>query len=329
MNLDDLKRQLEQDAKAGLLVFTTTTQSVVALMPFLQNLPTRQLTLTECTVTPMPPTQPTSLTVSGAIDEFWTMRGVSTPRLHIQHATLVFTDGTNGFDVQLSLEGEIIVGAQHLAIVGNLDQARQLHFALKPPSNVSVALPDIANLVSNNMLAAYLPTGVSIFRPVPLSALNISFGFERNAITQFTVSSDFKGHWKIVHPWGTLEGVGIWLTSQFVIQRDGRFVHSFGGYIYATLHITGKHFDQDFKVSIGLLGQNQWEVALIPHDGNLLPGLKALANLAGGDDLEQSVQAGLDALGLSAMSLDAVPHRLRSCHAQPTLRPDSSSHHCR
>jgi len=294
-SLSDVQQQFEQSLQNGNLILSPTLSPADSLTRFLVFLPGRQLTLQGAALTL--DSQANTLQVAGNVGTLWPVIGIGSG-VQVGQVTLLFTGGGK---VQLTAEGIVSIGTAQIELTGTLDDTNLLTFALKNQDARSLSLTDTANFISNNALAAYLPTFVDIFDTVPLTALTLAFGFERTSVTHCSYTSNINADWTIIDGFAALQKVGLTLDTFYFFDQKQGFQARVGGNIHATLHI-----EQDFAVILALQGPNYWEVELLPADGNVLPGLQTLAGLVGGADLQQGVQAGLQKIGLDALAIDAV-----------------------
>lgn len=243
----------------------------------------------------------TALTLQGASSEQWPIPGTDNQRLTVTFVTIVFTQPAQDFVVSLTAQASMLVGTSTAYLAGTLQPNNQLIWNMTSAQPATLDLVTIANVISHNRLAAYLPIDIPIFQLVPLSGLNLTFGFRRGPVTTLTASSDINQPWTIIENLAVIEQVGVSLVSQTSYVDGLGLQSSLGGNIHGTFVL-----GQPYQVIVSLRGQNAWELAIIPADGNVVPGLIELAGFAGGPSLQASVQQGLDALGMSAIALDQV-----------------------
>ena len=299
--LSALKQQLDQQTQEGNLVLTTDNSASQQFTEFLASLPNRQIALSQVSSTLNNTAQ--TLTLTGSANEDWLIRGTENEIFHLSQIVLIYTQVSGIFKATLNLEGTLTVGQITITLTGLLAEGNQINCQIKQPSSVNtIGLVEIADLISHNQLAAYLPAEVDLFvGQVPLTAFNFSFGFARYTLTRFTFTSDLNVSWPIVDKLASLERVGITLTSEHGFRAGSGFRSSIGGNIHAYLLI-----EQEYEVSLALQGQYNWEIEIIPANGNILPGLATLARLIGGESLEKSVATGLKTIGLDAIAIDGV-----------------------
>ncbi|TBR61685.1 hypothetical protein B4U84_13150 [Westiellopsis prolifica IICB1] len=300
-SLTTLKQRLDQETQNGNLSLKTDNSASQHLTQFLATLPNQQIVLSNVSSTINDTAQ--ILTIAGGADEDWLILGTANESLHIYQVSLIYTQVGGIFETILNVEGTLTVGRASLIVTGLLEGNNQIRCQIKQPQSVNtIGLIEIANFISHNYLAADLPTEVDLFTgQVPLTALDFSFGFSRSAATRFIFTSDLNASWKIVDKLASLERVGITLTSEHTFRSGAGFQSRVGGNIHAYLLI-----EQEFAVSLALQGQYNWEIGVIPADGNVLPGLATLADLIGGEALQKSVESGLKTLGLGAIAIDGV-----------------------
>ncbi len=300
-NVTDLKNKFERVMDQGRLTLGPATSFVDSLASFLNSLPSRQVALSGVTLAI--DNAATKLTLSGNTQENWPVRGITVP-LQLTRLTFTFAVQSAAIKTQMSAEAEILAGTTPVPLSGSLQPNNVLSFTWPGSTPASISLPLIANLISNNALAPHLPA-LSIFNAeVPFTGLSFSFGFARLTPAQFTFTSNMNAEWTVIEGAVVVRQVGITLGASFAFQaKDARITETLGGYVSGKLTL-GKA--SDFDVRIGVQGQDQWEVAVLPANGNVLPGLDDLAGLAGGDALRQTIQQGLNNLGLNSLSIDGV-----------------------
>lgn len=299
--LSALKQQIDQQTQDGNLILTTDNSASQPLAEFLATLPNQQIALSQVSSTLNNTAQ--TLTFTGSANEDWLIRGTENEIFHLSQIILIYTQVSGIFKGTLTVEGTLTVGQVTITLTGLLAEDNQINCQIKQPSSVNtIGLVETADLISHNQLAAYLPAEVDLFvGQVPLTAFNFSFGFARYTLTRFTFTSDLNVSWKIVDKLASLERVGISLTSEHGFREGSGFRSSIGGNIHAYLLI-----EQEYEVSLALQGQYNWEIEIIPANGNILPGLATLARLVGGESLEKSVATGLKTIGLDAIAIDGV-----------------------
>lgn len=299
--LTALKQQLDQATQNRQLTLRTGNSASKSLTQFLATLPTQQIALSHVSSTINDTAQ--TLTINGNANEEWVIRGTANEIFHLNHITLIYTQISGGFEANLTVEGTIKIGQADIPVIGLLGKNNQLQCQIKQSQSVhAIGLVETANFISHNRLATYLPTGVEVFvGQVPFTGLTFSFGFAHAVATRFSFTSDLNVSWKIVDQLASLERVGITLTAEHGFEAASGFRSSMGGNIHAYLLL-----EQEYAVSLALQGQYDWEIAIIPANGNILPGLATLAGLAGGKTLQNSVETGLRTLGLGAVAIDGV-----------------------
>ncbi|HEV2784245.1 MAG TPA: DUF6603 domain-containing protein [Actinophytocola sp.] len=290
--MSDLKVYFEQSIQDQTLVLTAANSVVPALVTFVGGLPAEELRL------PSPEIRLDAgeLTVAATTDEQWPTGGTGTRALHLTGVRLGITQ-PGDFAVDLRLTGSVAIGGNDVPVEGAV--ADNL-ITVRTPAGPARSLPltALADYVSDNKLSGYLPAGVAIFNSVPLTALRLSFGYGRDAVTELEITSTLeKATWDLIDKLAGLKDIGVTLTSS-VRYQHGRYVERIGGDIHATLH-----FEQDFRVRLAMQGQTAWALEIQPADGNVLPGLTALANLVGGDTLVKRIPQSLGELSITGVSI--------------------------
>jgi hypothetical protein len=242
------------------------------------------------------------LTITATADEQWPLGGTGDRALHVTGVRLVFTQ-PGGLAVTLHVTGA--VADAEVPMAGNLDDDGRISARLVPvpapgPAR-TVSLAALADFVSDNTMAGYLPPPIPPFDTVPLSDLAVSIGYGASAVTELTSTSTLdNATWEPVAGLASLTGIGVTLTNE-VRPLAGLVTETVGGDIHATVHL-----GQDFTVRLALRAAGDWAVEILPADGNVLPALADLASLAGDHTLGDKLQSGLQAIGLSALAIDGV-----------------------
>ncbi|MER7165691.1 DUF6603 domain-containing protein [Micromonospora sp. NPDC000207] len=296
--LHDLQARYESATTDGVLDLTADNCGVPTLAAFLTTLPQQRIPLAD----PQIDLTGDTLVVAATVTDAWPV-GNSGRTLQLATVSITVTRPADPV-AQLHVAGTLTVGTATVEVAGDLDATtNRISVARTPGLPATVSLVELAGYVSGNRLGPFLPVGTAVFDAVPLSELRASFGYERSTLTELTVGStvDESARWSIVDGLADLTGLGVDLTSQ-TGYRDGGYREHLGGALHATLRLDGR----DFRVRLALQTPTCWEVEVVPADGNILPGLTALAGLVGGDALGSELQQGLSRLGLTALTLDGV-----------------------
>src|SRR5450755_3065122 len=215
-SLSDVQQQFEQSLQNGNLILSPTLSPADSLTRFLVFLPGRQLTLQGAALTL--DSQANTLQVAGNVGTLWPVIGIGSG-VQVGQVTLLFTGGGK---VQLTAEGIVSIGTAQIELTGTLDDTNLLTFALKNQDARSLSLTDTANFISNNALAAYLPTFMDIFDTVPLTALTLAFGFDSTSVTHCSYTSNIHATLHIEQDFAVilaLQGPNYWEVE--LLPADG------------------------------------------------------------------------------------------------------------
>ncbi|WP_447002265.1 DUF6603 domain-containing protein [Saccharothrix isguenensis] len=295
--LADLRAHFEQAVADRTLVITATNGVVARLTGFVASLPERRLILRA----PSFRLTDTELTTEATADEQWPTSDTGDRPLHVTGVQLVFRRPPD-FTVELTLTGTVTVDGRDLGVTGLLDPKDDRVTVTLPTGNPSrsLSLAALAGFVAGHALDEYLPVGVAVLATVPLSGLRMAFGYRAAEAMEITTTSTLSdATWPVVPDLITLKNIAVDLTSRSVALPQHRA--TVGGNVHGTVHI-----GQDFRVTAALTGDNAWTLEIVPADGDLLPGIDALARLAGGAEVAKQVTDGFQALGLERFSIDGV-----------------------
>lgn len=302
-SLVDIKNQLNTTFTNHIGELTPTTLDLSSLNTFLKAMPKRSIALKDVIIGNI---QDKQLVFTGKTDTFWYVPSWGRQGITIQAITITFFEKEDSITFDFQLEAIIKIGQQDILLQGSLQENYQLLFQLKEGATQDhISLLGIANLISHNSLGKYLPdttqlpNNIRLFDQVPLSDLSFTFGYFYHSVEKSSFTSDINTNWSIVENVIELKKIGITLEASSRYNRAGLLEEAIRGNIHATLDL-----GEEFDIRLGLEGQYQWLIEIIPKDGNILPGLSALAGLVGGDSLQQSTTTGLNNLGINAVALD-------------------------
>jgi hypothetical protein len=305
---NELSGEVVGQAPNNSLTITDSTVDDANLQQFIQTLPYSHLVLNDVTLIEQVDSFPQTLTVSGSVTNSWPIAGIYGGGISSVIVTIIFTqtEASAAIDAALSAAGNLQIQGQNVAIAGTLQPDGSLLFALQSPGATSLGLSAIADYATNGRMNDYLPTGISLFDLIPVSALSLSCGFATLCPTSFSVTSNTGSVWTIVPATTltsaiTIEQVGVTVTANYWMQTIAVFQSSFGGNIHGTITL-----GEDFTVVLYFRPGSIWELAILPAEGDLLPALDALTNLIGGAAFQQAVDAGLSAIGIDGIAITGV-----------------------
>lgn len=302
MTLSSLQTTLVSEQQNDTLTLNQNMASVTNITGFLGTLPNARVTLNNVLIEATPSTNPTSLAISGNVAESWTIPGVRNSQLsNVSLKITVTAPTTNTLQGTLQVNGNVTVGEHQLPMKGTLNDDNSITLQLDTDTTPTLSVHDISTFATNGRMHSFIPTAISWFDAITISALDLSFGFTPQSSTLISVSTDKTPQWDIVNGVVSLKEVGVTVNSAFQVTPDLVFDPSFSAYIHSLFHL-----GEDFNIRLGFTGRSLWELQFIPKDGNILPGLSALAGFIGGTSLQNTVQSGLNALNLGALSIDDV-----------------------
>lgn len=305
--LSDTKTTLENHRREGSLILNKDLIPFENIKAFLESLPDKQLLIT----VPSPDnislsgqTFPQELILRGKIADPWNIKGIGDRLLNITQITLSSSQSNEAASVvtTLIIDGLLKLKAKQIPVQGRLIEGNRLKFNLTNSITTNFSLSEIADYATHSAMVEYLPTGVDIFNNVIIASLDLDFSFDSSVPTLFSITCNPSvSEWSIINDFTSLKNLGVVISSKYSPWNQDQLNLSFGGNIHGTLHI-----GHDYNIIIYFQGRNFWELTLIPANGNILPGLSELAELAGGDNLKTTVQNGLNAIGLGEISIQGV-----------------------
>lgn len=298
-NVADLHTRLVADTQAGKLTLSQDNFNLEGGIEFINSLPARQLSLVQPDLQLEEANK--KLTLSAALDESWHIIGLTGKSIAVSHIDIAVTEqsGPIKLTVDMRFTGTIPLGLIHLNLSGQLVDQYHVQFQLSGIVDETHLFTDIAALINPNGLTNYLPD-IDLFHKIPFTAFSIAFGFSRQSVTTVSFTSNINTDWQIIDQLAAVKQIGLTINSNFQFSPGG-FIHSFNGDIHGTLKI-----GQDFGVKLALKERDNWEVEVIPSDGNVLPAFGALFGLVGGPSVQQTFEDGLQRLGLGAVAIDDI-----------------------
>ena len=164
-----------------------------------------------------------------------------------------------------------------------------------------ISLGDIVNFISPS-LGALLPPNVPLFDtavPIPITMIAVAYDNGTEPAIFFSVSSHLEADWDIIPNNLVINGITLNFQAQY---WQGGEMSTFGGNIGGQLTIEGQELD----IIIYLTDPSNFNLEILLPDSNVLPGLDSIVGFVGGDSLRQTVQNGLDSLGLEEVGIDSI-----------------------
>jgi hypothetical protein len=298
--LTALETRLRGLLKAGTLVINRGLINAAPLDSFLGTLPSQRLGLNNAEIK-LSANEPTpTLTITGQTPQSWPIKGISNEGLKNINIELKIVAGraASTFDAQLGVGGNLTIDGQAISVTGNLSEKGSLHLSLGTPGAQSTSLSRLAAFAGASQMVGFLPEGIELFNQVKVRGIDLQFGLGATDFTSlsFTVGTDLD--WEVVPGLITLKSVGAMIRANHYPTDSKKLNSSFGGSIDAVAHL-----GEDFQIVVYVQDKNNWEIEIVPDEDGRLPGLSALATLAGGSALANSVQNGLDTLGFGELSI--------------------------
>lgn len=298
LTLEQLHTNLLNNLQDGSLTLTSTLIDSANIIRFLTSLPEHQLVIQSAQI------QRTadSVTVTGIVPGTWSVSGLSTDLTDVQ-THLSFTPGEAEMPLiaMLQLDVNFVISGLTLPLTGSLNDQNNFTLVLNGEAATPLTLRAISDDITGGTLTSFLPLEEAVLDMVQIVAVQLAFSFDETFPTHLSVTSEATTHWEVTPDLIALDSVGITLSIQHanVGEQTSRIP---GGVIHAVLTIGG----DPFYVAMPLRSGNLWELRIIPGEGNILPGLAVLAEFIGGVTLRDTVQAGLNAIGLGEITVDGV-----------------------
>lgn len=141
-------------------------------------------------------------------------------------------------DTQLTLGGSVGIGNVTLPVQGQLAENNTIHFALAAPTSSSFPLTSIGNMVGGPRVAGYLPTQITEFASIPITALMLDVSYSSPRQTVITVVSDVaSAGWEFISGFNAVRNLQLTLASVRLVAPPKAPVTTWIGSISGTLHI--------------------------------------------------------------------------------------------
>lgn len=272
ISLKQLETNLNNAKSGGALTLNQnliTPTGATNIIQFLTTLPGNNLPLDQVSLT----LSGGALLLTGQVTTAWAIPGLTGEGLKGIVINLTFTAAAANAPLLAALKiAEARLHApSDILIEGDLGSDSILMLYLKGNSSVNLSLTEIGKFISNDHLNEDLPNGEALFEVLHLTDFKINFGFDQKTHTKISATGEFSGEWEFVSGLPTLKNIGITISSDY---NPVGSVYTVGGIIRATIHI-----GQDFAIIVPLQGREVWELEVIPHNGNILPGLSALTSI--------------------------------------------------
>lgn len=300
MVLKELENSLKNKVKAGTLIITANDIEVQNISDFIATLPSQQII---CEGVIFDTAQSNVLKVSGKVSGFWAVKGFSGNGLSDINLSFHFSQN----DDSKPLQGNLIIDNAVWSIAdvkvklsGSITETLYISCQLlQGVQPIDIPLTKVANFAITPANRDFLPVGVEVFELLPLSSLQLLFGFSTNHITTFAFNSDINTEYALVEDIISIKEVGLTLNVTHFMRRDNSIGSSFSGNIHGNITIGA-----EFLAIINFNNKHNWELDIVSKNGNTLPALSEIAAWVGGNSLKTSIDTGLKALNLDEISVD-------------------------
>lgn len=298
--LKDFEGQLRGRLQGGTLVLEPRVVDSQRLDMLLGTLPGQRLELEQAELALAEQATPPTLTVTGSVSQAWPIRGTTGTGLNGIRVRLVLGGG-EGTGATLSVEGHLAVGNALLPVAGALETDGLWRLGLGSGEVPTTSLTGLVDFGGGPRMVRNLPVGAALFEDVSVRSIELSFGQGTTATTRLRFSVAPSGDWEIVPGQLALSDVGVNVRIRHEPWEEGQLRSSFGGDLQATTEVGRR-----FYTFLSFRDRDRWELRIDGDEDGLLPDLATLASLVGGEDLADSIETGLSALGLGSLSLDGA-----------------------
>lgn len=297
--LQNLYGTLEHAQQGGSLTLTAGSSGSPDLDAFLTTLPGQSLTVQRPQLQ-LRGLQQSTLTVSGRMSGTWPLPGLATLTLATQSVIVTYsqTGPAAPITADLAVTATTAIGTSTVTLTSSLRPGAILSFAWQRGDHGSFSVADAAIAITDGSAQDWVPAAVPVLGALRLSALGVQVGYTQGGSTVLTFTMDAPPGqvWSILAGQHVLRQIGVTLVSSYSMTEGAGPEPGFRGNVHATLDL-----GQGIGVIIGLCPGNVWEVELDATGG--LPALGTIAAVAG---MQSEVQAGLAAIGLGDITLQAV-----------------------
>jgi hypothetical protein len=303
MTLAELKSNIAQKTTTGgELVMSADLSGAGAIADFIQTLPSKLINLSGTVLVFSDYESPQGLLLTGTLTDSWILAYFSNTALKNVNIAFLFTQATGADPITGSLTclAEVPVSSTvTVKVQGALALNGNLLFDMVSLSPGFSPLPSILSFTGNDTLLSYIPA-IDVFKRGNIKAFNLAYGFSPAAVASLKLALDLGADWPITDNIG-IKNIGLSATVNYKPRKNGSIERSFDAAASGIIHI-----GQDFFVAITLENSTQWYLEVIPANGNILPSMADVCDLAGGASLWQSVQNGLNSLKISEIAVDGV-----------------------
>lgn len=296
MDITTLQAYLIQQSASGTLVLDSTDTNLGAgLQAFLATSPVTTITMTVAsggiTVTNG------VLTVTGGITGAWPIQGMPTQSMAMASGTFTI-QGSQADDIAFAGAASVSFGSTPASIALTADSANPGEWMFANTATINgvsplvllafpkfgklpIAVPDTANFLADGY-------------PVQVGNFSVRFLPQTTEGADYRFLQDAPGvAWTIVPGVFALTGFQFgarWFSTGLTFTLVSNFMIGTVG----------------VKIVIMANSSPNWTVSIVPADGKTFPGLSDIAALLGGASLQQTVDGGMDSMGLSDGGFDAA-----------------------
>lgn len=301
MTLEELERYIKHRVVENSLVIDNGYLKAAHLNSFIELLSPQRITLEA----PLISLEGDMLRVSGRVMERWTIRGLSVETIRELHASfeLKRTDGGGEIEAGLSLRAILQVGDAGVEFRGELRDKNTIELKMSDPSGRHFALLPLMTFGGLTHLSDSLTPGIPYFDSVNLNRFDLSFSPDKRASTNIIVTAGLNRELKIIE--GALELKEAAVESSIRLQPGRGDIASTAVAITITALL---RLEKDYRVVVDVDSDANWELEIIPNDGNLLPPLTELIGIVAGESSELAgiVEESLALVGVKDLSLTGV-----------------------
>lgn len=272
---------------------------------FLNTLPDRQLLLDGATIVSGGVASTTEVVLTGRSAATWPMPDLSAIVLSgiAIRAGFSFDPAGDTIVSSLAISATIGAGPNQILLTGAARGDGTLDLHTVGPVTAMMALDDMVRALKPPSLPDLRMGLPPLFKSIPISTLALTFGFDENATTSVTLTSQLTTTWSILDS-------GLLALARPLITLNGSSAPAAGGQrtktFAATLDATTMFGQVPFKVTLDLTGGDPLCFRAVPVGGAVPPTLLDIAAVIGGPDLQQVVQANGQRLGFADLSIDAL-----------------------
>jgi hypothetical protein len=301
MNITTLNTYLLQQSAGGSITLADTdTQLGATWQAFLSTSPVTSMTLTVGAGGIQ--LAGDTLTVTGTLVENWPIQGI--PKASTSMTQVVFViSGTDASAVAITGTGTVKVGSVSFGVqITASSTTNPGEWTLQNPQTVSGLSPiDLLGYPQFGKLPIQIPSTAAFFGDAfPMESGQFSILYypqtENDADYSFLLDAP-QVQWVIVTDVFALQG----------IQFGGQWFGTGLSFVLVSQFMIGT-VAVDLVISASSL--SEWEVSIVPHDGDAFPSLSDIVGLIGGQSMQQQVDGGMNSMSLDSQGFDAAINQI-------------------